>query len=54
MKKYYKVFISKKDEYTEIKKEIARFTSKGLMHICLRTIEKTYEKTEYEITYTRD
>jgi len=52
MNKYYKVYLTLKGSYTAI--EIARFTSKGLMHICLESIINTYKNTDHQVTWDHD
>jgi hypothetical protein len=49
MEKGYRVYISREDGRT--RQEVARFTSKGLMYICLDSIRKTYQGTEYHIEW---
>lgn len=54
MTKYFKVYINKKDGYGIMETEVARFTSKGMMMLCLPVIQETYKNTEYCVTWDHE
>ena len=50
--RYYMVYIVNKDRTS--RQEIARFTSKGVMAVCIESIKALYAFTDYTVTYDRD
>ena len=54
MIKYFKVYINNKADHGLREIEVARFTSKGMMMLCLPVIKETYKDTDYCVTWDHE